>query len=56
MKKLIIGVTAAIMLAGASVYAANSTSKKSDNTTCEKNCCPACPGCDDCTCCDCCSK
>ena len=56
MKKTIMSVTAAIMLAGASVYATNSITKKTDNTNAKTNCCcPACSGCDDCTC-SCCKK
>jgi hypothetical protein len=47
MKKLIIGVTAAIMLAGASVYAANKiTGNENKTTSC---CCKDC-GCSDCSC------
>ena len=53
MKKIIFGVTAAIMLAGASVYAANSLSNKSEKEKCTQGTC--CPVCDDC-CCGSCSK
>ena len=50
MKKLIIGVTAAIMLAGASVYATNSISNKSEAKECKKESC-SCPVCNDNCCC-----
>lgn len=56
MKKVIMSVAAALILAGASVYATNSINHKTDNTNAKTNCCcPACPGCDDCACC-CCKK
>ncbi len=54
MKKMIIGVTAAIMLASASVYAANTINKTSENTECKSECC--CPLCEDCCGSSCCSK
>jgi len=55
MKKMIIGVTAAIMLAGASVYAANINSHKNETKTeCKDKCC--CPVCEDCCGSTCCSK
>ena len=55
MKKIIIGVTAAIMLAGASVYAANTITTKSEKQECTKDSC-CCPLCDDCCGSTCCSK
>ncbi|HXB42005.1 MAG TPA: hypothetical protein VNZ49_15795 [Bacteroidia bacterium] len=48
MKKIIIGVTAAIMLAGTSVYAANTIGKTNDKKS-ESCCCKYC-GCPDCVC------
>ncbi len=54
MKKVIFGITAAIMLAGASVYAANKINNNKENAECKSECC--CPLCDDCCGSSCCSK
>ena len=58
MKKLIMGIATALMLVGASVYAANSLQhKKSNQTSCNTQCCCSDKSsCGNCSCCDCCVK